>query len=446
MPARSLPAGASLSHLRSEAKALLAALRADSEDAARRFLRSHPRAADGSKDAFVLADAQLVVAREYGFASWPRMKRRIEHGPVSRTDERRPMPRSLRPGFLAEMADALLAAHTSGRVDAAARVAYASGEMDHDFHGDLSRDGARGIVAWECGFAEWEDMLEHARAAAASAEERDRDDIDRMRNCVHDGDVVGLAELLARTPSLIHERPHPGAFSYRSRMLNDGARIAEAVALLTSHGARFDGAERWDIDSAYKFAPAAAAHFIDHGAWATNHGASAGGRSPLHYIARMGSRSAAASLLARGATADLDLVDESTRLTPLGAAVELGHARMARFLLAHGANPDLPADEPERAAWARAEDGGNLHMIAALRGEPEQPGDDHVAAPDGYVAGRVRWFGESQGYFTAADGSDVFLPRSAIHGEPASVEDGVALAARVAADAYGAIAADAVEI
>ena len=114
MSPRSLPASPSLDHLKSDAKALLSALRAGVQTADCRFQDSHPRAADGSKGAFVLADAQLVVAREHGFESWPRLKRRVEHGLAQRSEDRRPLPRSFRVAFLTEMAEALLAAPWTG--------------------------------------------------------------------------------------------------------------------------------------------------------------------------------------------------------------------------------------------------------------------------------------------------------------------------------------------
>src|SRR4051812_36171799 len=56
-------------------------MRAGDNDALRRFVHLHPRfAASPStirKDAR-LSDAQWVIAREYGFASWPRLKAHIE--------------------------------------------------------------------------------------------------------------------------------------------------------------------------------------------------------------------------------------------------------------------------------------------------------------------------------------------------------------------------------
>jgi len=71
MPIRSLPSRPSLEYERKEAKALLRRLRAGDPDALARARTHH--ALDPSPARIRLADAQLVIAREYGFLSWPRL-------------------------------------------------------------------------------------------------------------------------------------------------------------------------------------------------------------------------------------------------------------------------------------------------------------------------------------------------------------------------------------
>ncbi|MEP6732224.1 MAG: ankyrin repeat domain-containing protein [bacterium] len=68
-----LPARASLEHLKSQAKELLRARRERDAEALERFA-SHTAVAAEPK----LADAQHVVAREYGFATWTALKEHIE--------------------------------------------------------------------------------------------------------------------------------------------------------------------------------------------------------------------------------------------------------------------------------------------------------------------------------------------------------------------------------
>jgi ATP-dependent Clp protease adapter protein ClpS len=81
--ASSLPERPDLAQERKRAKDLLKALRSHEGDAIARFRSHHPRFADVRPDALrpaevKLSDAQWVIAREYGFPSWPSLKAHIE--------------------------------------------------------------------------------------------------------------------------------------------------------------------------------------------------------------------------------------------------------------------------------------------------------------------------------------------------------------------------------
>lgn len=83
MPPRGLPGNANLEQLRNGAKSFARAVRAGDAGAAAVVHEFHPRlrdAAVGSPElaAFSRADAPLVVARRFGFASWPRLKAHLE--------------------------------------------------------------------------------------------------------------------------------------------------------------------------------------------------------------------------------------------------------------------------------------------------------------------------------------------------------------------------------
>ena len=72
--ARPLPATPHLEYERKQAKALLKQLHAGDPDALRRVQAAHPAALrDTRVEALQLSDVQHVIAREYGFTSWPRM-------------------------------------------------------------------------------------------------------------------------------------------------------------------------------------------------------------------------------------------------------------------------------------------------------------------------------------------------------------------------------------
>jgi hypothetical protein len=84
MPVLPLPPNHDLEHLKHQAKDLLRAHRAATPQTCQRIREFHPRfrfltdAAIGDA-AFALSDAQLTLARERGFASWPRLRSYVEN-------------------------------------------------------------------------------------------------------------------------------------------------------------------------------------------------------------------------------------------------------------------------------------------------------------------------------------------------------------------------------
>lgn len=71
-----LPSQPSLEKQKNDAKALMVAYCRGEPDARARVAALHPSAPQPEQ--FKLADAQLVIARGYGFDSWPKLKRKIE--------------------------------------------------------------------------------------------------------------------------------------------------------------------------------------------------------------------------------------------------------------------------------------------------------------------------------------------------------------------------------
>jgi len=79
MPTKRLPDSANLDHLKHQARDLLRDFRAAQMSAFQRIREFHPKCSTVSDAAmpaltFSLSDAQLSIAREYGYASWPRLK------------------------------------------------------------------------------------------------------------------------------------------------------------------------------------------------------------------------------------------------------------------------------------------------------------------------------------------------------------------------------------
>jgi Ankyrin repeats (3 copies) len=83
VPTRQLPPKPNLAHLKHQAKDLLQQLELRDRSCAQRLREFHPRLRNATdEDIFscelTLSDAQLAIAHEYGFASWPRLRNHVE--------------------------------------------------------------------------------------------------------------------------------------------------------------------------------------------------------------------------------------------------------------------------------------------------------------------------------------------------------------------------------
>lgn len=111
-----LPTSPNLEYLKQQAKTLLKALRALEPDALRRATAQFPGLASGrdvQPPHIQLADAQLLLAREYGFSSWPRLKAYVEALTVDVVGPATPLApltkgRSARQQFVHELGETLL--------------------------------------------------------------------------------------------------------------------------------------------------------------------------------------------------------------------------------------------------------------------------------------------------------------------------------------------------
>lgn len=88
MPVRALPSNPHLVHLKYQAKDMLKAQAARDPRAAQRLREFHPRFHRSTDHEIFaaglsLSDAQLAIAREYGFSSWARLKHHIEKPTLS---------------------------------------------------------------------------------------------------------------------------------------------------------------------------------------------------------------------------------------------------------------------------------------------------------------------------------------------------------------------------
>jgi ankyrin repeat protein len=120
MDPKPLPARPSLEQYKKQAKELLKAYRSADVATIRRVKRNHPRFEDLSAPGFdvtkfVLADAQLVIAREHGFESWAKFTKRIEVINSEIAALKNPVAAFIEAAIwhgTLEAAEAILAAHT----------------------------------------------------------------------------------------------------------------------------------------------------------------------------------------------------------------------------------------------------------------------------------------------------------------------------------------------
>ncbi len=236
---RPLPPKPSLEFERKEAKALLRRLRAGDPAALCRARERHP-AIDASQPARIrLADAQLVIAREYGFTSWPRLvryfgdvdrQRYSYHGSISRRESYEGMVRWL------------LVEHRERRAWSARTLAayvprFYGMRADAVFASTVTDDEARLAVARREGFPSWEVLLERTQADLP----RDSDEwyVNPMQyaaKAIEAGDLDELKRVVETHPDVLHPSDYlvsKGGSLLRSVLHHERRKGAAALRPIT---------------------------------------------------------------------------------------------------------------------------------------------------------------------------------------------------------------------
>jgi hypothetical protein len=193
----SLPAAPSLEHLRKQAKELLRAHRAGEPPALSRIDRHNRRGTAELR----LADAQLVIAREHGFRSWPRLKAYVERVTAHGSDLRHPFRADVE--YFEERAAGLLSA-AQGGVPEASELFRRHGPGLGAETGDveLTIDDARLVLARQHGFAAWPALEAHLRSLRHGDEEPFMRGVEAIRADDH----AALRALFGRYPGLMAAR------------------------------------------------------------------------------------------------------------------------------------------------------------------------------------------------------------------------------------------------
>jgi hypothetical protein len=118
MPEKQLPSRPSLEQYKKQAKDLLHQSKTSVPEAVQRFRKSLPPQ-KLSRGKFSLTDAQLVIAREHGFESWPRFTRAIESLRYQSSAEAQSNPVT---AFIEAASVPVVGAHVVGTLDLAQTI------------------------------------------------------------------------------------------------------------------------------------------------------------------------------------------------------------------------------------------------------------------------------------------------------------------------------------
>jgi len=339
-----------------------------------------------------LHDAQTMLAREYGFASWNKLRDHVE---------------ALTLEFDAAV-DAFVEAATDERSDRAERIlALHPGIANANLHtalvlGDANAVDARltkdpSLATKPGGPRGWEPIHYVCFTALGSRA----------------GDLAAIARRLislgvdpnARFPWLHHNVRRPVLWGasrvVRSLALvqalldagadpNDGVTLPLAASAgdipvleaLRAHGANVDQA--WATDGAtslyailnWSRTPEGVIWLLDHGA-DPNTVFAENGETPLHVVARAWDVPLAEAMVARGADIDRKRADGRT---PYAVAELNGNRAVADWLRAHGASSDLSEVDQLVAACSRADRATADALLARNPGLRDQITDDHYIA------------------------------------------------------------------
>ncbi len=395
-----LPERPNLEQLKNQAKTLLHAAQSKDSAALVRF-RALPAFADKSDAdfaalSFALHDAQSVIAREHGFASWNALRERVEELTLE---------------FTAAV-DQFVEAATDGRVDRAERLLALHPRIARaNFHtalvlGDVAAVESRlaenfGLATAPGGPRKWEPLHYVCHTMLC-----------RENPARADGLVAIARRLLAhgaspntRFPWVHHgvQRPVLWGAVCATRLLplakllleaganpNDGVTLPlaagmsdlPALELLHAHGA--DANVAWATDgSAALYAILQWAGKPDGVRWLLEHGAkpdpvfAANGETPLHVVARKWDVALAEQLVSRGADVTRRRADGRT---PYAVAELNGNRAVADWLLAHGASAEMTEIDRFVAACSRGDRAAADAMLAI------RPGLRAEISPEHYIA------------------------------------------------------------
>ncbi|MBC8063416.1 MAG: ankyrin repeat domain-containing protein [Chlorobia bacterium] len=382
---KQLPERANLEHLKKQARDLLEALSRSESDAVETVARYFP-----SQHKVGLNDAQLVIAREYGFENWVKLKDHVEKPSSSVVEQFRhavdesdlDTARSLWSTHREVLQRDIVCALRAG--DAGAIGTMGEGNPvfanqaipPHDqppLHYVCFSQLVK-LPEFEAGLVETARILIQSGANPSTIVQRDWGPESALYGAAgvlnHPGLTKVLLDAGARTDdgeALYHSSDHPGRHECTRLILEAGVNQTD-LDWCFKHQLDHDSLEGIKL-------------FLDHGADPNDPRA----RTALsHAILRGQSLEVLQLLVERGA--DLEAQDEDGT-TPYAMARRLGNLEVAELLVNLGARPELTARDEILAAAA---DGDMDRVRALATANPEAVGEitDHGRQPnDGLTGG-----------------------------------------------------------
>lgn len=308
-----LPVRPSLDQYRRQAKELLRGIRAGDPAAIARFRRYHPEfRRDGNGEirpqAIRLADAQWVLAREHGFASWPKFARHLRRV-IEAGIECHPFEREIE--YYEGRAYGLWSVLQTGDPRAIDLVRLfhprCAGASDAEICAGVTEEDARLVTAREHGCESWAELVARIEALASGA--RSEPFMEAFA-AIRAGEIGTLRALLRQHPWLVNAK---GTNGNRLLTLATSLRQTDAVRVLLRAGAD--------------------PNMPNNKGW-----------TPLHQVAYAGDRSRRECfeilelLVAAGASPTMSAHGDGG--TPLVQALFWGHAEMAERLAELAIEPD----------------------------------------------------------------------------------------------------------
>jgi ankyrin repeat protein len=305
-----------LEQQKKQARELLRAIRAGSEDAISRLRRNHScwTTVDeaSARQLVALHDTQFVLAREQGFASWPKLKAYAEPSSGSRHTRL----------FVADVA------WITDRVHGLLRTRQSAGpaalEQIREWHprftdwtdeeirqAPFTEEDAKLVYAREHGFETWDDLTSRVNVLASRTDTATTEPFMAAFGALQSGTVAGFEALLRANPLLVNERGTNG-----NTLLNLAVSFA--------------GKPNWKGGASAIEALLAAGSDVND--------ANDRGWTPLHAAAYSNQPGIAGMLVAKGAA--LDAEAHGAGGTPLIAALFWGHREVADLLGRHAVAPN----------------------------------------------------------------------------------------------------------